>query len=87
MARIKHEKYRGFKIEYSIVQKGFNKYNITITKYRNRNTRREEYYFKYINTYTSKLQEAKRIARKYIDNIKKIIWRSQGLSKATYLPK
>lgn len=88
MSKIKKEKYKGFDIEYFIVPKGFNQYSITISKLKNKGTKREEYYMEKIETYTSELKEARKEARKFIDNldIKNLNWSSQGLSEATYLP-
>jgi len=84
---IKIEKYKGFKIRYSKVVSGFNQYTIVISKFRYVGTRREEYYLKMINTYTSHLKEARMIAREHIDGIKKIPWRSQGFKNNPHLPK
>lgn len=85
-SRKRNEKYKGFDIEYFIVPKGFNQYKITISKYRFKGTKREEYFMEHIETYTSKLEEARKEARNFIDNLGEINWSSQGLSKATYLP-
>lgn len=83
----KKERYKGFVIEYSKVPSGFNQYNITITKHRHKGTRREEYFLKIIDSYTSSLPEARKIARDYIDGIKKIKWRSQGFQNNPHLPR
>ncbi len=85
-SRTRNEKYKGFNIEYFIVPKGFNEYTVTITKYRNKGTRREEYYLEKIKTNTSSLSGARIIARRYINNIGKLKWSSQGLQGAKYLP-
>jgi len=87
-AREYNESYKGFDIEFFIVPKGFNSFKITITRHRFKGTRREEYYLKMIDAYTSKLAEARKIARKFIDelDVDNLDWRSQGLSKAYWLP-
>jgi hypothetical protein len=72
------EEYKGFKIEYHIIPKGFNKWTITIRKHRFEGTNREEYYLEMIESYSSKLSDAKKIAREHVDGLKKIIWKSQG---------
>lgn len=83
-----HTQYKGFNIEFFIARTGFNQYKILITKYRNKGTRREEYFMHHIETYSSSKKKASKIAKEYINGIdeSQIEWSSQGLSKATYLP-
>ena len=82
------ELYKGFSIEFFIVPKGFNSYNITITRYRFKGTRREEYYMKIIPTVEHTLSVARKIARDFIDglDVDNLDWRSNGLGKAYWLP-
>lgn len=87
MTKVKSETYKGFKIEFSKSRKGFNMYNVNITKYKNKGFREEEYIFERLPTYTSKKSEALVMAKNFIDkNEQKLVFRSNGLSKANYLP-
>ena len=61
------EKYKGFELDFFICRKGFNQYNITITKYRYVGTRQEEYYLERIDTTTNIKAEARKEARTFID--------------------
>ena len=76
------EQYKGFNVEFDICKKGFNQYIITIKK----NTEDNKYYFfKLIQTITSKKAIARKEALKYIDNLKFINWAWNGIK--TYNPK
>lgn len=83
---IRKERYKGFNIEYTKVPRGFNTWTIYITKYRFTETRREEFFSHRMDTYSLYIKDARKMAKKYIDKIKTIRWRSQGLMKAEYLP-
>ena len=84
---IKKEEYKGFKIEYWKVVGGFNHYTIHINKVRFKGTRRQEYHYKMIATFNKDLKDARKEAKSYINNLKKIAWSSSGFKKAKYLSK
>ena len=84
---VKNEIYKGFNINFFIDRGAFNMYDVTITKFRFKGTRRQEYFLEIIDTYKSRKKDALRIAKNYIDNLDKIKWASSGLSRAKYLPK
>ena len=81
-----NETYKGFNIEYFICRKGFNQYKLTITKYRYKGTKQEEFFMERINTTTNKKAVARKEAKTFIDNIKKIEWQSNGMLNCPYLP-
>ena len=75
---VSKEKYKGFEVEFSIHRTGFNTYGIDIRRLRFKGTKREEYFFHHIQTYSSIKKEARKEARDYIDNLKHIEWHSNG---------
>ena len=87
MGKIKSEFYKGYKLQFSKNKKGFNKYNVMISKILNKGFREEKYILEIFSTYTSKKNEALELAKKFIDeNEKRFKFRSNGLSQAKYLP-
>jgi hypothetical protein len=73
---IKNIDYKGFKVEFFICRSGFNTYTITIKKYKDN---KKYYFLETLNTYTNKLKEAKKEAFNFIDTLKEINWKWNGL--------
>ena len=76
--RNRKERYKGFEIEYSIVPTGFNTYTISIRRSKEKG---RWFFYQRISTYTSKLIEARKIAKKYIDGLGRIKWNWNGREK------
>ena len=83
---IKKEIYKNWEIKYSICKQGFNMYNVTAVIYKNKGFREEEYFMHLIPTLTNKIKNARKEIYTYIDNLKEIPFRSNGLINAEYLP-
>jgi hypothetical protein len=86
---LKKENYKGYTLRFS--RDVYGHLTIDITKKANEGTRREEYAFARIHTYTKGTkQQAFEFAKKYIDKndgIGDLKLKSNGLTNAKYLPK
>ena len=76
--------YKGFDIKLRKDVWGY--YDATITKYKNKGTRRQEYILEIIDTYEQSRQKALKMVKEKINEMKDTEWRSSGLGRADYLP-
>lgn len=82
----KNETYKGYNLEFS--RDSWRYINVRITKYKNKETRRQEYILELLPTYERTKKEALRITKLFIDdNSEKLKFTNSGLSQAKYLPK
>jgi len=79
----KPEIHNGFTVRFW--RNAWGMYDIEITKYKNKGTRREMYISEKIPTYEKTKKDAKKFIKIFINKLKKE-FKSQGLTNAMYLP-